>query len=282
MTKINIPTTIKEATAQLGGLDDLITAKEWTRAAIVYAFTYEGKNQYDSASRKSARHSISDFTRLGVAGLTHHASVSAYRDAWKKAIADGDADDVKPGDRVVLPEKDWPGRSDTDGKRRYIEDNPNAISRAMSKKDELFVDTFTQNLDEGIAEQIVARIAEDRPDVAAAAIASNVAATNAVSRATQEKWKEREREVERDEVQQRLTKAGKFLEGLGKLDRARHLVNEALDIFRSLTLTDRQREQVRETTGYLIPSVEWMSEFAKSRTRKTLGEEVEQFLSEQV
>ena len=39
MVQVHIPATIEEAKANLDGLGKLLTAKEWERAAIVYAFS---------------------------------------------------------------------------------------------------------------------------------------------------------------------------------------------------------------------------------------------------
>jgi hypothetical protein len=50
---------------------ELHTAKAWERAAIVWEFTYEGVNQYDSAARKPDRQTITAFAGRKIRGLAH-------------------------------------------------------------------------------------------------------------------------------------------------------------------------------------------------------------------
>ena len=103
MAQVTIPASIDEATTSLNGLGQLLKAKEWERAAIVYAFT------------RMDVHTLStrEFAALGITGLTDKNTVSEYRRAWESAMADG-APDVKPGDTITLPTdedgevKTWP------------------------------------------------------------------------------------------------------------------------------------------------------------------------------
>lgn len=104
-----IPVDIEEAILGLKGISELINASEWKRAALVFAFTYEGKpggrtDQNCSVGKKS----LSEFADLRISGLASRTSVRKYRDAWKRAVTDGWATaDLNPGDIVVMPDVDW-------------------------------------------------------------------------------------------------------------------------------------------------------------------------------
>lgn len=102
---MQIPNNIEDAVLGLKGLGELMTAQEWQRAAIVWAFTYEGKNQY--ACSDVSRHSLSQFAKLEIAGLASRNTILKYRKAWALAIAEGHATDVKPGDLIDLPDVEW-------------------------------------------------------------------------------------------------------------------------------------------------------------------------------
>ena len=81
----------------------------------MYAFTYEGGNQH-TASRELVRQPIIEFARRGIAGLKSQDSVRLYRKAWMHAMKNDGADDIQPGDLVVLPTIDFPPmRTGTDG-----------------------------------------------------------------------------------------------------------------------------------------------------------------------
>lgn len=79
----------------LKGLGELVTASEWKRAAIVWAFTHDGRKTTSSLSV-----GINEFCGFEVSGLRSKDTVRKYRKAWKLAIDNGFATDVKPGDRI--------------------------------------------------------------------------------------------------------------------------------------------------------------------------------------
>lgn len=106
-TTIRIPDTIEEVKTQLGGLDhevsglkQLLTAKEWKRAASVYAFAevYDGLGRPPKC-RKSGKLSTYEFAALGIHGLRGDDAVHEYILAWQGAIDTGDAVIPKPGPR---------------------------------------------------------------------------------------------------------------------------------------------------------------------------------------
>lgn len=86
--RVTIPATIEEVVGRLNGLDQLLTAKRWERAAIVFAFTRNddkgggapGVREHRSNSRPVL--GIKEFARLDIAGLTTFDTVARYRNAW--------------------------------------------------------------------------------------------------------------------------------------------------------------------------------------------------------
>lgn len=129
---IHIPATVEEATAQLGGLGRLLTAKQWERAAIVYAFTEPGENRFSAG--KSGRYTLAAFARLNIAGLRDEETVAWMRNAWQEAVDDG-ATPAKPDVAVELPAREFPKhprtRSAFDGFAAQIRKNPEAISELV-------------------------------------------------------------------------------------------------------------------------------------------------------
>lgn len=102
-----IPADIESAVLDLKGLGELITASEWKRAAIVWAFTTDENKGGRGNRTSSSAVSIREFTRQGVSGLRSQDTVRKYRRAWALAIEHGHAVDVKPGDYIDLPEVEW-------------------------------------------------------------------------------------------------------------------------------------------------------------------------------
>lgn len=133
MSAITIPKSIQAAKARLGAIGHLLTATEWERAAIVYAFT-EPADRYShpKATANSQSLNLAAFARLGIQGLNREQTVAAYRKAWHDAILDGQATPVEPGERVELPTRDWPGNPDSSSGsvrtfRAQVKANPEAI-----------------------------------------------------------------------------------------------------------------------------------------------------------
>lgn len=108
MTMITIPTAA-ELAGRLGGLDRLLTARSWERAAIVWAFTTaDGGRPAKLTDNRQFPCSITEFVKLNFKGLTNRETVSLYRQRWQEAIDSGDACSVTPGDEVELPDLTWP------------------------------------------------------------------------------------------------------------------------------------------------------------------------------
>jgi hypothetical protein len=118
MTKIKIP-TVPELEERLAGLDRLLTAKRWERAAIVWAFTIKDDggrppNESEETLPEMAEfpEPMATFARRGFAGLSKPHTVGRYRQAWQDAIDQGKAREVHPGDSVELPDLPWPPDTD--------------------------------------------------------------------------------------------------------------------------------------------------------------------------
>lgn len=112
---IRIPSTLDGARERLAQIEGIITAKGWERAAIVWAFV-DRPGSGPRVDRENPRTGISkisatDFAALGFAGLRSSETVAHYHKAWQEAIDTGKAKPVKPGDRVEVPDLEWPPRN---------------------------------------------------------------------------------------------------------------------------------------------------------------------------
>lgn len=118
--KITIPTE-REFQDRLVGLEQLLTATRWERAAIVYAFTEPstgGGDQYHRPENQPVSFpcSMSEFARLGIKGLAHKDTVAEYRRIYSFAVKSGAQPIAVPGKTVDLnTEMDWPPTGHTSG-----------------------------------------------------------------------------------------------------------------------------------------------------------------------
>lgn len=105
MSLIRIPTP-DELESRLGGLDRLLKAKRWERAAIVWAFTTSAPGRRTDLPGKAGRFPVpmTEFAAMGYAGLTREESVARYREAWQAAIDAGHVCSVDPGDEIEMPD----------------------------------------------------------------------------------------------------------------------------------------------------------------------------------
>jgi hypothetical protein len=108
--QVVIPASLDDATRELEGLGRLLQARNWERAAIVFAWTEPGVPHLASAGRAAdaRRLSITAFAALDITGLRTRESVARYRRAWEIAVDDGHAIAVGPGEEVTLPTREWP------------------------------------------------------------------------------------------------------------------------------------------------------------------------------
>jgi hypothetical protein len=108
MTTVRIPTRA-ELRDRLTGVNRLLFAHKWERAAIVFAFTEVGE---PGAGRwrkpEPPKMHIREFAAQGFAGLTTNKAVSRYRDAWVSAVSNGWTTLAEPGKTVELPDQEFP------------------------------------------------------------------------------------------------------------------------------------------------------------------------------
>jgi hypothetical protein len=101
---------LSSATKALEGMGGLLSAGHWGTAAIVWAFTYDtGGGRPRKSVQKWTLLNISDFTSLGIRGLSSRTSIIKYRQAWEHAIDEGWVEPAEPGKRCVLPEQPFGG-----------------------------------------------------------------------------------------------------------------------------------------------------------------------------
>jgi hypothetical protein len=118
MTRINIPASIEDATERLTGIESLLTAQRWERAAIVAAFVRLSGSGGDrrSAGRSNENGDVwsaADFASLGVAGLRSEPTVRTYVNRW---LEHSQGVYPEPGAAVELPDAEWEGtRTGTNG-----------------------------------------------------------------------------------------------------------------------------------------------------------------------
>lgn len=115
--RVQIPATIEDAKRELKGLGQLLTATEWSRAAVIRAFTEKGAG-HGGKARGSARFSFRDFARLGIAGLKSENTVSRYYDAWESTGRPA----PEPGEIVKLPTQAFSDVAEGDPRRRNSAD----------------------------------------------------------------------------------------------------------------------------------------------------------------
>jgi hypothetical protein len=116
VTTVRIPATVDAAVDELEGLAALLTAKEWQRSAIVFAFTaISDSHAAIKRDRNGAITKLSpvEFAKLGINGLRSDNTVRFYHKAW----LDGGGDpELTPGQAVELPTIDFlPHPRGTDG-----------------------------------------------------------------------------------------------------------------------------------------------------------------------
>lgn len=149
---MKVASTLKGLDAQMKGLGGLLTATQWQRAAIVFAWTEPGAGNGGSAS-SSRRLSLRDFARRGYVGLSASNTVTYNRRAWEKGMADG-LPDLRPGDDIPTVTLPWDRYYDSTGDAA----NERHIRRAMSDPEEVarVIRTYPE-----AAEAVTTAVAED-------------------------------------------------------------------------------------------------------------------------
>ena len=104
MNTIHIPKTMQEMENHLNGVERLLTAKKWERAAIVAAFVRLGEHGVSPAKATTSL-STHEFAALGIAGLKSKDTVRNYVQRWLDTH-DGIYPDT--GADVLLPDdSEW-------------------------------------------------------------------------------------------------------------------------------------------------------------------------------
>jgi hypothetical protein len=172
MTTIDIPITLAKARSALAGIDQLLTAKGWERAAVVYAFTRDGQGDNQHRPKRADALSFTAFAQLGIRGLTKRHVVAEYHRIWANAVEDGHAQPCAPGEQVKLPTIEYPGRQDAAGKKRYTEQNPSSFARHINTlppdQRDTFVEAMTDDLSVDAVDAIVERTVTKAPVTAKA------------------------------------------------------------------------------------------------------------------
>lgn len=156
--QIRVPATINEAMLSLEGIGGLLTAKQWERAAIVFAFTEPGNGQgartdLEPRTESGPKLSITQFAALNIIGLRTKGAVSTYRQAWQSAIDDRQAQPVSPGDQIELPSTPWKdvfGEPTTDVQERIFRSvvrNPEQFRSAVGDDTEIAAQLARQVVD---------------------------------------------------------------------------------------------------------------------------------------
>lgn len=102
---IHIPASIEDAVSKLNGLERLLTATEWEKAAIVAAFvTLDGTPGPKSSASSSRSLTAPEFAALGITGLKSKDTVRRYVAAWEST----GLPKPTPGSDVELPTVPFP------------------------------------------------------------------------------------------------------------------------------------------------------------------------------
>lgn len=156
MTKITIPASIEEATDRLTGLERLLTATEWEKAAIVAAFVTTSEQGKGGAAKASSSLSPIQFAALGITGLKSKDTVRRYAEAWEKS----GKPKPRPGVQVTLPTVDFTEIAGTvQTTQQKLSNSPGGIAGVLA--DGKVRQKVIDNLDPETRKQIAAEIIEE-------------------------------------------------------------------------------------------------------------------------
>lgn len=246
-TTVRIPRTLSSAERTLNEIGGLVTAKEWERAAVVAAFTIEGKPGPGDRIAGDAI-SIREFARKGIIGLASQNTIRRYRDAWKatgRVAAPG-----KTVDLADLPE--WSSvfdASDSGGRPRA----PMAEIVERVRRDPEYADRLVEQVTEARPEVItptrIATAITRTPGMAEKVLRTSPAAKQALGQAQVTGW-EREQHEAGIETPRRGDEHG-YLITSGLISSARAKIREAVREVGPLNLTSAHQEDLLGGLGLL-------------------------------
>lgn len=221
--KVQIPASLDEAVTTLGGLDRLLTAKRWERAAIVAAFVTlsEGKGKRNVTSDISPV----EFAALGIAGLTSKNTVAEYVRRWLEQRPA-----PRPGEKVDLdglPEwsKPDPGtryEPGTAGAVKRITDQPATVAKAL--EDPVFAE----------------KVAEQASSVAKAVTG---AAIDKADRARKDEWADKAKTSKAKQAKAKKDRhSARYIAADALIARARKAVIDVVGEIQGVAFTDEERE----------------------------------------
>jgi hypothetical protein len=178
-TTVAIPATIEEAVGALTGIDALLTAKGWERAAIVYAFTANQQGSQTDQRKVADRLGVNEFARLGIAGLTTKDTVAYYRSCW---LEGGGDPNIGAGDTVTLPTGKFPPNPDSNFGSRI---SPTKARETMEQWSPEAKAAAIESLivDPDVEEKLTDELAQVRPELIDKAMDKAVALTPDVPQA---------------------------------------------------------------------------------------------------
>lgn len=150
--KIKIPASIEDAVAELAGVERLLMAKEWERAAIVAAFV-DMPGQGKASSSLSTR----EFAGLGIAGLKSKDTVQRYVEAWARTGKPR----PRPGEVVdldALPE--W---RVAESSQDNVTSKPGTIAAALADPEvrQKVLDRMPEDTRRSLSQEVVRTVMED-------------------------------------------------------------------------------------------------------------------------
>jgi hypothetical protein len=103
--KFNIPPTLDEAVIRCTELGNIVMAREFERAAIVWAYTAPGKpGRPGPKTEKSLHLTFREFAALGIPGLLNHRTVREYWEVIEQLIfAERALEPYEAGDEIDFP-----------------------------------------------------------------------------------------------------------------------------------------------------------------------------------
>lgn len=106
MKQVKMPASLDEAVGALGGIERLLQAQEWERAAIVATFVRAEASggRPSKGATSSGFLNYEQFAALGIQGLRSKDTVKMYVRRWVETTGQH----PQPGEQVMLPNDKWP------------------------------------------------------------------------------------------------------------------------------------------------------------------------------